>query len=546
MHFDGIIGGRTSSASGDVDGAQFVAALGDFFAEKADARWLGRQAAIGNYRSVARAAWCSSAAEIRMKSKSVRHSGWRWSIRSQLLVPVLLVVIVAILGASGLSAYLAADWAQRRQEDNLARVVATLIDASFPLNASVLKMMNGLSAADFAVLGPDGTLLEGSRTLSDADQKILAQLPQRQKLPEFSASQTLDLDSGRFLASRLRVRGESTTLVVLYPEERWSLARREVIFPPLVVGGAAVFVVVVVTTFLARRVVRPLEALQRQAAAIEKGVFLPMPLGRGNDEIQDLAHSINHMVTRLASYEADVRRNERLRTLGRLGAGIAHQMRNAATGARLALDLHRQDCPLGETCEALDVASRQLSLIEAHSKRFLVLGRNEATQHEPVDLGQLVDEVLPLVRPVCNHARIDLQFTKPATPVVISGDASALGQLLINLLTNAIEAAAASPMPAANGHIGAVSVSLQQVGVGAIECRVSDSGVGPSEAVKTQLFEPFISDKPDGTGLGLAVARQIARQHDAELSWHRDDRATQFVVSFVSQSQQRREMPCAC
>jgi signal transduction histidine kinase len=407
-------------------------------------------------------------------------------------------------------------------------------------------MMNGLSSADFAVLGPDGEVLESSRKLSDADRNALAQLPQRQNLPEFSASQTLDLEGGRFLASRLRVRGEPTTLVVLYPEERWSLARREVIYPPLVVGGAAVFMVTLVTTLLARRVVRPLESLQRQAAAIEKGIFQPMPLGGGNDEIQDLTRSINHMVKRLASYEADVRRNERLRTLGQLGAGIAHQMRNAATGARLAMDLHRQDCPIGETCEALDVASRQLSLIEAHSKRFLVLGRNDAPQHELVDLGQLVDDVLPLLRPACNHARIDLQFLKPAAPAVVSGDVSALGQLLINLLTNAIEAAAASPMPAANGYIGVVSVSLKQDGAGPIECRVSDSGVGPSDAVKTELFEPFVSDKPDGTGLGLAVAQQIARQHDAELSWHRDDQATQFVVSFATQQRQRREVPCAC
>ncbi len=141
----------------------------------------------------------------------------RWSIRSQLLVPVLLVVIVAILGASILSAYLAADWARQRQEENLARVVATLTDATFPLSGSVLKMMNGLSGADFAVLAADGTVQESSRTLSDAERESLSQLPQQQRLTEFSASRTLNLAGRRYLASRLRVRAEPTTLVVLYP-----------------------------------------------------------------------------------------------------------------------------------------------------------------------------------------------------------------------------------------------------------------------------------------------------------------------------------------
>ncbi len=287
-----------------------------------------------------------------------------------------------------------------------------------------------------------------------------------------------------------------------------------------------------VTTYLARRVVRPLESLQRQTAEIEQGVFRPMPLADRNDEIQDLVRSINHMVERLTRYEADVRQNERLRTLGQLGAGIAHQMRNAATGARLALDLHRQECPAPATRESLDVAGRQLALIEAHSKRFLALGRSNAPLHEPVDFCQLLNELLPLVRPACSHARIDLRIERPTTPIVVSGDAPALGQLLINLLTNAIEAAAASPTAGTNGFVGAVIVAIERSATGGAVCRILDTGAGPSDAIKEQLFEPFVSDKPDGTGLGLAVARQIADQHNAKLSWHREEQGTQFVVAF--------------
>ena len=107
-----------------------------------------------------------------------------------------------------------------------------------------------------------------------------------------------------------------------------------------------------------------------------------------NDEIQDLTHSINHMVERLARYEADVRLNERLRTLGQLGAGIAHQMRNAATGARLALDLHRQECPLDPDCETLEVAKRQFTLMETYLQRFLTLGRGETLSREVARSGR--------------------------------------------------------------------------------------------------------------------------------------------------------------
>lgn len=473
----------------------------------------------------------------------LRDATVRWSIRWQLLLPMLGVVVVAILGSSAMAAYLAADWARERQEDSLGRVVATLTDASFPLNEAVLKKMSGLSGAEFVVLGADGARQKSSRPLAESDVAALRNLPRQANLAGFSSSRTLEFGGNRFLASRLAVASTSdrndspVTLIVLYPEERWAVARRQVIYPPLVAGGIAAVLAVAIAALLARRVVQPLEALQRKAAAIERGDFSPMPLAARNDEIQDLARSINRMVERLARYEADVRQNERLRTLGQLGAGIAHQLRNAATGARLALDLHRQECPLEPACESLEVAGRQFTVMENYLKRFLTLGRRESGQFEKIDLAALVNDVLPLVRPACGHARVELRFERPDAPAVVSGNQQSLTQLLINLLTNAIEAAAAHPSPRPAGpSIGAVQVEISTDGNGCAECRIGDTGEGPSPAVAATLFEPFVSDKPDGTGLGLAVVRQIADEHGANLSWNRAAGMTWFVVAFPAMS----------
>ena len=206
-------------------------------------------------------------------------------------------------------------------------------------------------------------------------------MPRTRKLAGFAEGNAIAIGGENYLAARLLVpnRGGDEagplSLAVLYPEEQWSAVRRQAIYPLLLVGAAAVLAAMLVTALLARQVVRPLEFLRRQAAAIEQGDFRPMPLARRNDEIQDLARSINHMVERLARYEADVRQNERLRTLGQLGAGMAHQIRNAATGARLALDLHRRVCSAADDSETLDVAVRQMALMETYLQRFLTLGR---------------------------------------------------------------------------------------------------------------------------------------------------------------------------
>src|SRR5690606_23348351 len=118
-----------------------------------------------------------------------------------------------------------------------------------------------------------------------------------------------------------------------------------------------------------------------------------------------------------------------MRTLALLGAGLAHEMRNAATGCRMAVDLHAAQCPLGPEEESLGVAKRQLELMENRLRRFLSLGK-QAPQLEraPVELGGLVASVLPLVEPTARHSGVELQWSPPPAPVELVADADWLCQ----------------------------------------------------------------------------------------------------------------------
>lgn len=217
----------------------------------------------------------------------------RFPLRLQLLVPMLAVVVATIVGCSALSAYLAAQAARQRQEDNLQRVVATLTEASFPLSEAVLRRMSGLSGAEFVMFDAAGQPQGRSRTFSEESLQAARSAPVDQRLAAFSAGRVITLDGGAYLLSKLRLADRSdpsatNTLAVLYPLQRWSLAERQAVFPPLAVGAVAIVLVAALTTLLARRVTRPIEALRRQAVEIEQGNFRPMPLVARNDEIQDL------------------------------------------------------------------------------------------------------------------------------------------------------------------------------------------------------------------------------------------------------------------
>ena len=202
-------------------------------------------------------------------------------------------------------------------------------------------------------------------------------------------------------------------LVVLYPEDQWWSAARQAIFPALLTGAAAALAVIAVTTILSRRFVRPIQKLGAQTAAIAQGQFQPVAVSRRDDEIRDLTLSINRMAETLGRYEQSVRRNERLRTLGQLGAGMAHQLRNAATGAWMAVELHQRQCPGGPEQPALDVAVRQLRLMESYLQRFLTLGRPSSLSTERVELEPLVRDVFALVGPAAAHARSISASTPP-------------------------------------------------------------------------------------------------------------------------------------
>ena len=174
----------------------------------------------------------------------------------------------------------------------------------------------------------------------------------------------------------------------------------------------------------------------------------------------------------------------------------------------------------GADTSALEVALRQLTLLETNLKRFLDLGRGGDLRFADCSIAALVNDAVELVRPRCRHAGIDLIWKRPDNPVVLSGDSGQLGQLILNLVGNAIEAA---------GPRGQVEVRVRTSEQAAL-LEVYDTGPGPPPVIADRLFEPFVTGKPEGVGLGLAVSQQVAEAHGGRITWRRDTGRTCFLV----------------
>ncbi len=452
----------------------------------------------------------------------------RWPLRNQILLPMVVLMLAALIGVSALNAFVSVQRTRSRIVSDLTQVSETLADSNFPLTDRVLEQMSGLASAEFVLANESGDVVASS-TQAAAFGDLVASTPFANDA-QLSLARAILVGDQRYFHSIVHVQRPTepdrrTKLHVFYPEESYRRAARDVVHAPLLVGGAAIVLVIGCGLGIASRVTRPLRRLQLQVDEIAHGRFQSVPVPRRNDEIADLSRAINHMAVMLARYESEVRRNEQLRTLGQLGGGIAHQIRNAVTGCRLAIELHARECQLES--ESLDVATRQLELMEKSLRRFLSLGRSETRPHAPLDLRPIVENIAALVDPTARHVGVRLEWTVPGERVEILGDADDLEQLLVNLVLNAVEAASQVCHQDERPRIVSISLCVAEKRV---ELVVEDNGQGPAPDVAERLFEPFVTEKPDGTGLGLAVAREIATAHGGDIHWRRHDEATRFIV----------------
>jgi signal transduction histidine kinase len=444
----------------------------------------------------------------------------RWSIRYQLLVP-LLILLLGVVGISTWTGLASAARARRQIETQVRDIGRTVNQATFPRNRQTLKLMRGLSEAEYLLDGGPGDII----TTLDTDTRPEGLPAPTDDWQDLRLGPRVLVRGKAYLCSGIRLRqagGTGPILYIFYPESLWRDALWEAVRPSLVLGLFGGLASVVLAVAVAQRLGRRIQQLERRTRLIAAGDFSPMPLPGRNDELRDLGQSVNDMAQKLARLQETVQQTERFRLLGQVSGGLAHQLRNAVTGARLAVQLHARECAGPHGAEALDVALRQLSLVEAHLKRFLDLGHAEPAVRQPHDLTALLEEAVALLRPQCRHARTELHWQPPPGSLTVLGDAGQLGHLFLNVIGNAIEAA---------GPGGWVSVSLRkEAGGSTAVVEVSDSGPGPPPGVSERLFEPFVTGKPEGVGLGLAVGRQVAETHGGRIHWEREDGRTCFRI----------------
>jgi signal transduction histidine kinase len=239
-------------------------------------------------------------------------------------------------------------------------------------------------------------------------------------------------------------------------------------------------------------------------------------------------------IERLERSERAALRAEQLAALGHLAAGMAHELHNPLTtikmlvqaaltgndmGAREEMDPFRAPALDGDD---LAIVDEEVTRLEGLVRSFLDFARPPVPERRVVEVCSLVEQTLGLVADRAREAGVKIALDLPAVPIRMAVDPGQFRQVVLNLVMNALDAVRAG---------GQVEVHLGQDTGGELTLRVRDDGCGLPPELGSQIFDPFITSKETGLGLGLSICKRIAEAHGGTITCsNRPGRGAEFVV----------------
>jgi signal transduction histidine kinase len=445
------------------------------------------------------------------------------TLRARLGILGLLSFLALLAAAASLAVLARNSDAQRveRAEESLAESLEPMRDGAAPP-----PMRPGMHG----VLDPDGRPRGLGRELRPAARAARDSLRQRALQGSEVVFARITLDGGE------GARGREGVLVlgaVARPDGSVAWAGRMVPTARGMRGArvavAALALVAVVLVAVALRTLtqtqRDTEALRRSLLALREDLSAPVEspslgeLATVAEGLRGLAEARAHAEAERVRLEAALAAKERLAALGRVVAGVAHEVRNPLASMKLKVDLARMQPGVAPAMDAdLRELGDEISRLDRLVADLLVVSGRRSGPMVPCDLGVLVAKRAALLDGWAegHGVRLAVQGAARAT-----ADVDGVSRVIDNLLRNAVQA---SPRGAT------VTARLRVDGARGAALDIEDHGEGVPPGREGELFEPFFTTRAEGTGLGLAMSRAVAEAHGGTLRYQRDGDVTRFSL----------------
>ena len=266
---------------------------------------------------------------------------------------------------------------------------------------------------------------------------------------------------------------------------------------------------------------RGVENLQHGLERLESDFAYRLPAVAG--DLGAVAKAVNKMADSRDALEQQLRQRERLAALGRVVGGVAHEIRNPLNSMRLTLELlaRRIRKQQGDAAQ-VGAAVAEVDRLDEILTKLLAFGRPGAENRELQRIRPIIERAARMAeeraarRGIQIHVAMDADEAKQARV-----DGSQIEQVLLNLMLNAVDA---------SGDGDRVEVAMRN-GAHILAIDVADHGSGVDPEARDKIFDPYFTTKDSGSGLGLAVSREIARRHGGDLSFSSETGRTVFTLS---------------
>jgi signal transduction histidine kinase len=287
------------------------------------------------------------------------------------------------------------------------------------------------------------------------------------------------------------------------------LARRKVWIATATIAILGIFGAL----WVARTLIRPVLLINRAARQMGEGDLDQDIQMAGVGEIRQLALTFNSMAGRLKrlidtikAAQDNLVRTEKLYALGEFSAGLAHEIKNPLTSIKMLMQrASEEEEPL--CAEDLEVIIEELDRIDRTVSRFLQGVRPSELTCAATDINRLIMDVIAITRTKIEKSGIRLEAALSPDLPRLQVDSASIKQIFLNGILNALQA-----MPEGGGLAISTAISGEE-----LHCTLADTGCGITPENLNSIFDPFFTTKEEGTGMGLAVAWNIARQHGGRL-----------------------------
>lgn len=367
-------------------------------------------------------------------------------------------------------------------------------------------------------IAPDVSGLKGATYLQELQRELANYSRLLTELIAQGKGQSVALRPREEIETGLRERGKHLVDLSLRLSE-FENTRIQEILNSLKTKFTSFFIIVILlglflTVLVSRKIVQPLNVIERTTRRIAKGDFKPLPVVQTQDETEAVVEAFNKMISELEKRQDQLVQAQKLSSLGILTSGIAHQLNNPLNNISTSCQILMEELNTGDQT----LLKRLLSNIdqEVDRSRDIVRGLLEFSREREFQLGwvNLENLFLKTIRLVSSQLppAVEIETDIPED-LDIHVDGQKLQEVILNLLLNAVQA-----MPDGTGHIRITARGDRRAGQ--VEIDVSDTGCGIAEENLSRIFDPFFTTKEVGygTGLGLSVAHGIVERHGGTLT----------------------------